>query len=160
MKNGAEGQTIRTAEAGHWGKEVRSDAHVWIEPRDRAGIDVVLESRVKAYYGDSIRKQAEEALNELGVKHAQVLIHDEGALPFVIAARIEAAVHRAGLGEGKRVLPDDRAFTCREASRNISSMLPCMVLTPSFLISKTLSIPARKMQRGSWCGIRCGWWIF
>jgi citrate lyase subunit beta / citryl-CoA lyase len=106
MKNEAEGQTKRTAEAGHWGKEVRSDAHVWIEPRDRAGIDVVLESRVKAYYGDSIRKQAEEALNELGVKHAQVLIHDEGALPFVIAARIEAAVHRAGLGEGKRVLPD------------------------------------------------------
>lgn len=106
MKNGAEGQTIRTAEAGHWGKEVRSDAHVWIEPRDRAGIDVVLESRVKAYYGDSIRKQAEDALEELGVKHAQVLIHDEGALPFVIAARIEAAVHRAGLGEGKKVLPD------------------------------------------------------
>jgi citrate lyase subunit beta/citryl-CoA lyase len=35
-----------------------------------------------------------------------VEIHDEGALPFVIAARIEAAARRAGLGVGTRVLPD------------------------------------------------------
>ncbi len=39
------------------------------------------------------------------MQHAQVAIHDEGALPFVIAARIEAAARRAGLGEGTRVLP-------------------------------------------------------
>jgi citrate lyase subunit beta/citryl-CoA lyase len=110
MSNGAEGQTKRVGEAGHWGKDVRSDAHVWIEPRDRAGIDIVLESRVKAYYGASIRKQAEDVLDELGVKHAQVLIHDEGALPLVISARIEAAVHRAGLGKGKRALPDKLAL--------------------------------------------------
>jgi citrate lyase subunit beta/citryl-CoA lyase len=93
-------------EAGHWGADVRSDAHVWIQPRERGGVDIVLESRVKAYYGDSIRKQAEEVFQELGVKHAQVLIHDEGALPFVIAARIEAAVKSAGLGQGKRCLPE------------------------------------------------------
>src|ERR1039457_4069862 len=49
---------------------------------------------------------AEEVLEALGVQHAQVAIHDEGALPFVIAARIEAAARRAGLGEGTRVLPD------------------------------------------------------
>jgi citrate lyase subunit beta/citryl-CoA lyase len=109
MSNGAETQTKRVGEAGHWGKEVRSDAHVWIEPRDRGGIDIVLESRVKPYYGDSIRTQTEDALQQLGVPHAQVLIHDEGALPFVISARIEAAVKRAGLGERKRVLPDKLA---------------------------------------------------
>lgn len=110
MSNGAETQTKRIGEAGHWGKEVRSDAHVWIEPRDRGGIDIVLESRVKPYYGDSIRSQTEGALQQLGVNHAQVLIHDEGALPFVISARIEAAVKRAGLGQGKRVLPDQLAL--------------------------------------------------
>src|ERR1039457_7213993 len=49
---------------------------------------------------------AEEVLEALGVQHAQVAIHDEGALPIVIAARIEAAARRAGLGEGTRVLPD------------------------------------------------------
>ncbi|MGC1644647.1 MAG: citrate lyase acyl carrier protein [Candidatus Sulfotelmatobacter sp.] len=96
----------RIGEAGHSGADIRSDLHVRIEPRERGGIAVELESRVKAYYGESIHRQAEEVLEALGVRHAQVQIHDEGALPFVIAARIEAAVRRAGLGEGTRVLPD------------------------------------------------------
>jgi citrate lyase subunit beta/citryl-CoA lyase len=61
---------------------------------------------VAPYYGDSIREQAEEVLEALAVRHAHVEIHDEGALPFVISARIEAAARRAGLGKGTRVLPD------------------------------------------------------
>jgi citrate lyase subunit beta/citryl-CoA lyase len=101
---------IRAGEAGHSGAEIRSDLHVRIEPRERGGMDIELESRVKPYYGDSIRRQAEEVLEALGVRHARVQIHDEGALPFVIAARIEAAVRRAGLGEGTRVLPDRMAL--------------------------------------------------
>jgi len=96
----------RTGEAGHAGTDIRSDLHVRIEPRHRGGIEIELESRVEPYYGDSIRRQAEEVLEALGVRHAQLQIHDEGALPFVIAARIEAAVRRAGLGQGTRVLPD------------------------------------------------------
>jgi len=96
----------RSGEAGHSGTDVRSDLHVHIEQRDRGGIAIELQSRVKPYYGDSIQRQAEEVLEALGVRHAQVQIHDEGALPFVIAARIEAAVKRAGLGQGTRVLPD------------------------------------------------------
>jgi citrate lyase subunit beta/citryl-CoA lyase len=96
----------RTAEAGHWGKEIRSDVHVAFEARDSGGIEISLESRVAAYYGSAILNQAREVLDELGVRHAQVAIHDEGALPFVIAARIEAAVRRAGLALGKRSLPE------------------------------------------------------
>jgi citrate lyase subunit beta/citryl-CoA lyase len=92
--------------AGHCGPEVRSDLHVRLEPKDRGGLDIEIKSRVETYYGDLIRRQAEEVLEALGVRHAHVEIHDEGALPFVIAARIEAAARRAGLGEGTRVLPD------------------------------------------------------
>jgi citrate lyase subunit beta/citryl-CoA lyase len=91
--------------AGHWGKDVRSDLHVSIEPRDGGGLEITLESRVGLYYGSSILSQTREVLESLGVKHARIAIHDEGALPFVISARIEAAVKRAGLGEGKKVLP-------------------------------------------------------
>jgi len=98
--------TKHAGEAGHSGPEIRSDVHVRIEPLERGGVSVALESRVKPYYGDAIRRQTEEVLEALGVRHAQVAIHDEGALPFVIAARIEAAARRAGLGEGTRVLPD------------------------------------------------------
>lgn len=93
-------------EAGHSGPEVRSDLYVRIEPRDRGGLDIKIESRVRTYYGESIRRQAEEVLDALGVRHASVDIHDEGALPFVIAARLEIAVRRAGLGKNTRVLPD------------------------------------------------------
>lgn len=106
MSNAVESNVLSGGEAGHSGADIRSDLHVRIEPRERGGIAVELESRVKPYYGDSIRRQAEEVLEALGVRHAAVQIHDEGALPFVIAARIEAAVRRAGLGAGTRVLPD------------------------------------------------------
>src|SRR5579864_3126869 len=101
---------IRSGEAGHSGSEVRSDLHVRVELREAGGINVELESRVEPYYGESIRRQAEEVLEALGVRHASVEIRDEGALPFVIAARIEAAARRAGLGVGTRVLPDRLAL--------------------------------------------------
>ncbi|HTT18486.1 MAG TPA: aldolase/citrate lyase family protein [Candidatus Sulfotelmatobacter sp.] len=91
--------------AGHCGPDVRSDLQVRIEPRERDGVEIKIESRVDAYYGDSIRRQTEEVLEALAVRHASVEIHDEGALPFVIAARIEATARRVGLGEGTRVLP-------------------------------------------------------
>jgi citrate lyase subunit beta / citryl-CoA lyase len=113
----AENQTLTIAEVGHWGREIRSDVHVRIEPRDRGGIEIELESRVKPYYGESIHRQAEEVLEALGVCHATVQIHDEGALPFVIAARIEAAVRRAGLGQGTRVLPE-RISLPQESTRD------------------------------------------
>lgn len=96
----------RSTEVGHWGNEVRSDLHVAFEVRDSGGVEISLESRVAPYYGNSILEQAREVLDELGIKHARVAIHDEGALPFVIAARIEAAVRRAGLALGKRSLPE------------------------------------------------------
>src|SRR3989442_6474528 len=103
MKSSVESKSVQTAEAGHWGKDVRSDLDVAIEPREGGGVEITVESRVAPYYGDSIRAQARQVLESLGVKHARVVIHDEGALPFVISARIETAVRRAGLaGEGAR----------------------------------------------------------
>jgi citrate lyase subunit beta/citryl-CoA lyase len=102
----ADSHTTRPAEAGHWGKDVRSDLHVAIEPRDSGGIELGLESRVAPYYGDAILTQTRQALETLGVKNAKVSVHDEGALPYVIAARIETAVRRAGLGGKQKALPD------------------------------------------------------
>jgi citrate lyase subunit beta/citryl-CoA lyase len=110
MAASTETKNARSAEAGHWGKDVRSDLHVAIEPRDGGGLEITLESRVGAYYGNSIVAQARQVLESLGVKHARVSIHDEGALPFVISARIETAAKRAGLGSGKSALPEKVAL--------------------------------------------------
>ena len=106
MSSAVENTSLRSAEAGHWGKEVRSDAHVAFEVRDSGGVEISLESRVAPYYGAVILEQTRGVLAELGVKHARVAIHDEGALPFVIAARIEAAARRAGMALGKRSLQE------------------------------------------------------
>src|SRR5205814_1938959 len=101
-----ETKTAQIAEAGHWGKDVRSDLHVALEPRDSGGLDIELESRVKPYYGESILTHARHILESLGVRNARVSIHDEGALPFVIAARIETAVKRAGVARLLKFLPE------------------------------------------------------
>ncbi len=106
MSSAVETTSPHSAEVGHWGPEVRSDLHVAFEARDRGGVEISLESRVAPYYGSAIMEQTREVLAELGVKHARVVIHDEGALPFIIAARIEAAARRAGIALGKRSLPE------------------------------------------------------
>jgi len=56
------------------------------------GIDLSLKSRVKSMYGGAIEKQCHNLLKHFGVKNAKLSINDSGALPFVIAARVEAAI--------------------------------------------------------------------
>ena len=92
------------AEAGHCGKDVRSDLRVSIEPCDSGGLEITLESRVRLYYGGSILSQTRQVLESFGVKHARISIHDEGALAFVISARIETTVKRGGLGGDQKAL--------------------------------------------------------
>ncbi len=99
----------KTFRAGRSGKELRSDLMVEFTPRTSGGIDIELVSRVATYYADSIRAQAIDVLKQMGVGDCHLLIEDEGALPFVIAARIETAVRRAWGGKGKRVLPERTA---------------------------------------------------
>jgi citrate lyase subunit beta / citryl-CoA lyase len=109
MASSAEVNAAKRGEAGRMGKDVRSDLHVAIEARESGGINLQLTSRVSLYYGEAIRKQVLDVLAALEVMNARVEVTDEGALPFVISARIEAAVKRAGLGSGKRVLPGSMA---------------------------------------------------
>ena len=94
------------AEAGRSGKDIRSDVRVVLEPRDAGGLEIELVSRVALYYGNDIRRRAAESLQQLGIRNARVRIEDSGALPFVIAARIETAARRAGLAAGRRALPE------------------------------------------------------
>jgi citrate lyase subunit beta/citryl-CoA lyase len=101
-----ETSALRRGESGRAGTDVRSDLHVTFEQRTAGGIEISLRSRVDLYYGETIRQQARDVLCELGIAHAHLEIVDEGALPFVIAARIEAAVRRSGLAEGRSSLPD------------------------------------------------------
>src|SRR5579863_9944275 len=130
------------AEAGHCGKDIRSDLHVAIEPRDAGGQEIALQSRVGLYYGDAILAQTRDVLGSLGVKHARVSIHHEGALPFVISARIEAAARRAGLADGNKALPERLpvpAPSARERLRRSRLYLPGS--EPKYFINAALHGP-------------------
>jgi len=82
------------ASAGNSGTKVRSDCEVTVEIRSRGGITIDLTSKVKALYGESIQNLCREVFSFFRIKHAAITINDSGALPFVIAARIEAAIKK------------------------------------------------------------------
>src|SRR5271157_1277726 len=133
---------IRRAEAGRAGGDVRSDLHVSFEERASGGIEIELRSRVELYYGDVIRQQVRDVLQTLGVEHAFLEIVDEGALPFVIAARIEAVVRRAGLGQGKSALPEAVALPAQSARDRLRrSRLYLPGNEPKYFINAGLHAP-------------------
>lgn len=82
------------AVTGNSGPKVRSDCEITFELKDEGGIIIDLVSKVKSLYGESIESLTSEILEFFGIKNALVKINDSGALPFVIAARIESAVKK------------------------------------------------------------------
>jgi len=81
-----------TAVAGNSGPKVRSDCEITLELKQKGGISIDLTSKVKALYGDSIIKQCNDLLKFFGIRNAYLSVNDSGALPFVISARLEAAI--------------------------------------------------------------------
>lgn len=115
-------------EAGRPGEDVRSDLHVVVELAGSGGIEVDVASKVGALYGSSIEETVRSTLAGLGVDHARVSVDDKGAVPFVIAARVEAAALRAGApsdGDGRpRRAVAERGHTARDRLRRSRLYLP------------------------------------
>lgn len=83
---------VTTANVGNKGKGIRSDCFVSLELTNSGGLKIDLKSKVQVLFGKSILKEVKEILEFFEVENAQVYIEDTGALPFVIAARMEAAI--------------------------------------------------------------------
>ena len=131
------------ATAGRRGPDIRSDLHVSVERTSEvAELELVVSSRVEPLYGDDIRAAALALLQEAGARHVRVRIEDQGALPFVIAARVEAALRRAGLSKGE--LRPPRAYeppppTARDRLRRSRLYLPGN--EPKFMVNAGLHRP-------------------
>lgn len=95
---------MKQAVTGNAGPRVRSDIEVMLELTDSGGIELNLKSKVKSMYGRAIETQCLDLLGFFGVRNARMTLNDSGALPFVIAARVEAAV-RALTGTDRSFLP-------------------------------------------------------
>ena len=93
------------AEAGNKGDSVRSDCWVGLKLQESGGIQLTLKSKVEVLYGESIRKLVNEMLEYFEIGNAEIEVIDAGALPYIIMARVEAAIRRLGVDKGKRYLP-------------------------------------------------------
>jgi len=102
-----------TGEVGRRGSRVRSDCWIGVLLRDTGGIEIALTSKVAGMYGQTIREQIERGCEALGIENAAITVEDQGALPYTIAARLEAAVKRAdGRIAGEYLLPVSESGTC------------------------------------------------
>jgi len=132
-----------TAEVGRRGSRVRSDCWIGVALRDAGGIEVALTSKVAGMYGQTIREQIELGCAALGIENAAITVEDQGALPFTIAARLEAAVKRAdGRIAGEYLLPVSESGTCgseRERLRRSRLYLPGN--EPKFFVNAGLHQP-------------------
>ena len=80
------------ATSGNNGPKVRSDCFVTFELTNSGGININLKSKVKSLYGDSIIALIKDILDFYNIKNTNISVEDFGALSFIIAARIEAAI--------------------------------------------------------------------
>ncbi len=114
------------AQAGRLGDDIRSDLFVSVAVKDKGGLDVAVKSKVGTFYGTSIRETAEAVLRSYKIKNARVEVDDKGALPFVISARVEAAIRRAGFS-GKALpkrLVTPKGASARDRLRRSRLYLP------------------------------------
>ncbi|MCD8148956.1 MAG: citrate lyase acyl carrier protein [Clostridiales bacterium] len=79
------------------GTESPGDLTVRVEPSD-ALLDIYVQSKVDYLFLDSIRKAVKDTAESLQVHNATIMINDFGALDYVIRARVETALRRAGGG--------------------------------------------------------------
>ena len=132
----------KIGEAGNKGKSVRSDCYVAVELTDGNGISVDIHSKVEKLFGDNIRKICEDELAYFGIKNAKVTIEDVGAVPFVIMARIEAAVKKV-LDTDKQyvpeMLPENKYHTEKDRFRRSRLYLPGN--TPKLMLNAGIHKP-------------------
>lgn len=86
---------IEMISVGNKGPKIKSDCAVTFELRSSGGRDIKVISKVETMFGDDIRRNINEILDFFGIEHCGLLLEDTGALPYVIAARMEAAIKKA-----------------------------------------------------------------
>ena len=95
----------KAASSGNKGDKVRSDCFMELGLTQSGGIEIQLKSKVASLYGNDIRKSLTDILLWFGIKNAKLSIDDSGALPFVLQARLEAAIKQVIDTEKEFLLP-------------------------------------------------------
>jgi citrate lyase subunit beta/citryl-CoA lyase len=91
--------------AGNRGDGVRSDCFVSLGRTKSKENVITLNSKVKTLYGEDIMRLCRDMLAFYGFTHALLEIEDRGALPFVLAARLEAVIRKQIKTDREYLLP-------------------------------------------------------
>ncbi|MBP5710927.1 MAG: citrate lyase subunit beta [Bacteroidales bacterium] len=133
---------MNQATAGNKGKGVRSDCFVSLELTESNGIEFSLISKVKALYGKQIEKEVTDILHFFGIGNAKVEMEDSGAIPLVIAARVEACVKKLVQTDKEYLLPflpENDYSTAKDRNRFARLYLPGN--TPSLALNAGIHKP-------------------
>ncbi len=128
--------------AGNKGEKDRSDCYLSLELKTSGGIQIDLTSKVAALYQDAIKDLCNSVLTHFGIEHALLKVEDKGALPFVMAARLEAAVKqviKTDLEFLPEMLTENLYVTKKEKLRISRLFLPGN--TPSLMINAGIHQP-------------------
>lgn len=115
------------ATAGNKGDSIRSDCFVQLELKAEGGLHINLSSKVGVLYNRAIRELCENVLRFYEIENAMLHIEDKGALPFTMAARIEACVKALQPGDKDYllpVLPQNENQTAQDINRRSRLYLP------------------------------------
>ncbi|TSA29057.1 MAG: citrate lyase ACP [Ignavibacteriales bacterium] len=96
---------VKKGSAGKRGNNIRSDCFVEIELTKGKGIRSSLQSKVNSMYGQNINDLIITMCDFFEIKHAEILVEDNGALPFTLAARFEAAYKKLRPDDSREFLP-------------------------------------------------------
>ncbi len=130
------------ATAGNKGEKVRSDCIITVDRTNDNTVKIDLVSKVATLYGDNIRKQIEEQIAFYDISGVHISIEDTGALPYVIAARLEASISQL-LELSKwyvpKIIDENKYQTAKDKFRFSRLYIPGN--TPSMIINAGIHKP-------------------
>ena len=117
---------VKTAQVGR--KDTASDCWIRLEIKNKGGIQVEQQSKVQSLYGQSISRTISRMIAFFDITDAHLILLDNGALPFVLQARIEAAVRHCRPETNKEylapVIPQNKYAVERDRLRRSRLYIP------------------------------------
>ncbi|RLE19013.1 MAG: citrate lyase ACP, partial [Acidobacteria bacterium] len=117
---------IVAAVAGPTGDRPRSDLKVTYQPGSEA-LSIDVSSKVDYLYGEAINAAVKRVVESFNVETGELVVNDGGAVEWVILARVETCLRRAGF-DGEGVLPEAApnagAVTSRDRLRRSRLYVP------------------------------------
>lgn len=85
---------LKKVMAGNFGDGIKSDCHITLDITNKGGRNLEIKSKVMPMYGESIKKLINDMLDFYEIDHINLELEDKGAVDFVLAARLEAAIKK------------------------------------------------------------------